>query len=158
MNATPSGEYRWAQTLADSKRRCSYREGYGMQTQPHPRAVIYDAIGWCIFLIAGIASHNPSGGNLASAIASSAIVAAAWFSVAAITHFYEQPVSLLLTARTWIAAGSIGLILRTLLRWRALVPAFATVTILLGAVVLLLWRAVLLLAQRTRTTAPSQDV
>lgn len=128
-----------------------------MQSQPHPRAAIYDALGWVAFVLAGIASHKPSGGNLASAIASSAIVAAAWFTVAAITHFYERPIALGLTLATWVAAGSIGLVLRTLLRWRALVPAFAVVTMALGAVVVLLWRAVLLLVQRGRRATPAQD-
>ncbi|MGB2756041.1 MAG: DUF3054 family protein [Acidimicrobiia bacterium] len=125
-----------------------------MDPQPHPRAPIYDAVGWLVFLAAGIAAHKPTDGGLASAVASSMIVAAAWFVVAAITHFYDRPISLDLSVRTWVAAGSIGLIARTLLRWRSLIPAFAAVTMLLGAVVVLGWRTVYVLSHR-RTSAAS---
>ncbi len=133
----------------NSKDRPACREGYGMPILAPLRAMTYDAIGWTIFLIAGIASHRPSAGGLATAIASSLLLASAWFCCAQVTAFYEHPITLSRTATIWVSATCIGLVVRTLLRWHALVPAFAVVSLVLSAVVVFSWRLIWMFRNRT---------
>jgi hypothetical protein len=78
-----------------------------------------------------------------------------WLVVSLLMRRHRSPVSAndaQLVIKNWVPAWAIGLVLRTAIFDRSFAPTFAVVSLLVNAVLLLLWRAVFapLLLRRSR--------
>jgi hypothetical protein len=117
-----------------------------------------DAACGAAFLLASIVAHRPSEGALTSAILTVAIVESGWVAAALAFGLYEYPYHLGRAGLVTVFGVSVGLVLRTLIRWRALVPVFALVTFAVGAALVLGWRLVAYLAVVARNTRQQSDL
>jgi hypothetical protein len=111
---------------------------------------IGDALIFVFFAAQGRATHEMGLGTspILTVLAVAAPFAVPWFALAALLGLYRddiitRPVRMTFwTAVVWVSAGSIGLVIRTLLLDRPLVPQFAAAVLGINAALLLAWRLI----------------
>lgn len=116
------------------------------------------------FAVVGRATHEMGLGvsPLLTVLAVAAPFAVPWLILAWVLNAFQldiirQPRRMLFTtAFAWLCGGSIGLVARTLILQRPLLPAFATAALGINGVLLLGWRFIYsLIAARARSNASS---
>jgi hypothetical protein len=106
--------------------------------------LIGDLICFLVFAVLGLRSHEDgitAGGILRAAVP----FQTGWLVVSLLMRRHRSPVSssdAQTVVQTWVPAWAIGLVLRTAIFDRSFAPTFAVVSLLVNAVLLLLWRAV----------------
>jgi hypothetical protein len=107
-----------------------------------------DALVFLVFSWIGRSSHRePVGaGALSAVVGTAAPFLVAWFLVAPLMGAYRAApgtshrAMLGRTARTWMIAGPLGLLLRAAILRRGIPPSFALITLLTNLTLLLVWR------------------
>jgi hypothetical protein len=121
-----------------------------------------DALIFVFFAVAGRATHEMGLGAspLVTVLAIAAPFAVSWFILAWVLEAFRpdtfrQPRRMLFTtAFAWLSGGSIGLVARTMILQRPLLPTFAAVVLGINGVLLLGWRFVYsLVAARAQSKA-----
>jgi hypothetical protein len=121
-----------------------------------------DALVFLVFSWIGRSSHRePVGvGALSAVVGTAAPFLVAWFLVAPLMGAYRatpgtsQRAMLGRTARTWMIAGPLGLLLRAAILRRGIPPSFALITLLTNLTLLLAWRE---LAGLAASRKPAQN-
>jgi hypothetical protein len=115
--------------------------------------LIGDLVCFLVFAVLGLRSHED--GITAGGILRAAVPFQTGWLVVSLLMRRRSPVSssdAQTVVQTWVPAWAIGLVLRTAIFDRSFAPTFAVVSLLVNAVLLLLWRAVFapLLLRRSR--------
>jgi hypothetical protein len=106
-----------------------------------------DVLIFVIFAVGGRATHGlPLDSNpVLTVLAVAAPFAVPWFALAALLGVFRAETiarvgpALFWTALTWLCAGSVGLVARSMILQRPLLPMFAAATLGLNAALLLAW-------------------
>jgi hypothetical protein len=111
-------------------------------------AIVGDIAILLLFAAIGRSSHNEGGGVLAT-IAVAAPFLVGWFVAAAWTRPYARQAlrsvrnAVIITLRTWLAGGIIGLVIRSILEWRITPLTFVVIALGFNGVFLCAWHAAL---------------
>ncbi len=111
--------------------------------------ILGDALVFIYFAVQGRATHDLAlGSNPAlTVLAVAAPFAVPWFALAALLGVFRAETiahtgpALFWTAIAWLCAGSMGLVARSMILQRPLLPTFAAVALGVNAALLLAWHA-----------------
>jgi hypothetical protein len=109
-----------------------------------------------LFAAIGRSSHHESGGVPAT-IGVAAPFLAGWFLAAARTRPYAPAAlrtsrtAVLVTLRTWLGGGIIGLIIRSIVEWHVTPLTFVIIALVFNGVLLCAWHAAVARFPRSRT-------
>jgi len=120
-------------------------------------AVIGDIVIILLFAAVGRSSHHEAGGVLTT-LAIAAPFLAGWFLAALWTRPYARPAfrsarnAVIITLRTWMPGGIMGLIIRSIVEWHVTPLTFVIIALGFNGVLLCAWHAALArLASRQRS-------